>query len=74
MPYCASGLLMLLAVVGIQNFEQLSQLAGQKALTAVSIRMVAKTILTTLPCTAVWVQDQRVSNRIAVLANCDAAT
>jgi len=55
-------------VAGTQHFEECLQPAGQKALTTISLWMVAKTVLTTLPCAAIRTQDQHVSNRIAVQA------
>jgi len=63
----AYKLVMLLAVAGIQKCEEWSQLAGQKALTTISLWMVAKTVLTTFPCAAIRTQDH-VSNRIAIQA------
>ncbi len=55
-----------LAVAGTLLNKECLQIAGQKALTTVSLWMVAKTVLTTLPCAAEWTQHQHVSNRVAV--------
>jgi hypothetical protein len=54
-------------VAGTQRFEECLQPAGQKALTTISLWMVAKTVLTTFPCAAIRTQDH-VSNRIAIQA------
>ncbi len=66
--------IMLLAVAGFQEFRKWLLLAGQKALTTVSLWMVAKTVLTTVPCAAKWTQHQHAGNRVAVQTNHDAAT
>lgn len=55
-----------LAVAGTLHDEECLQTAGQKALTTISLWMVAKTVLTTLPCAAKWTQHQHVRYRVAV--------